>query len=186
MMEVPWYRTVFTNLGDVISPETLPPLELESHPVDLGELIGDQLRHGWWSSLLRSLADRFAPEDATPLHLTSAPVEPQSASTQLQAPRWSALIEAPRYAVAVAGSVSGSQERSPDPWGLSAAALKVRIAYPGPFADPAVTLGVGSGSMDELIRKGRRALRLAHAREAAWIVVGVAEAAFLLYWLILR
>ena len=24
-LDLPWYRTVFTNLGDVISPETQPP-----------------------------------------------------------------------------------------------------------------------------------------------------------------
>jgi hypothetical protein len=24
-LRLPWFRTVFTNIGDVISPETLPP-----------------------------------------------------------------------------------------------------------------------------------------------------------------
>ena len=49
-LDLPWYRTVFTNLGDVISPETLPPLQLESRPVDVGELIGDTIARAWWSS----------------------------------------------------------------------------------------------------------------------------------------
>ena len=46
----------------LINPEVLPPLELESRPVDVGELITDQLSHFWWSSLLRNLADRVAPD----------------------------------------------------------------------------------------------------------------------------
>jgi hypothetical protein len=76
ILSMPWYRTIFTNLGDVISPETLPPLELESQPEDVGELIGDQLNHMWWTSLLRSLADAAAPERQAPLHLTSMPADP--------------------------------------------------------------------------------------------------------------
>jgi hypothetical protein len=42
-VSLPWYRTVFTNLGNVINPEVLPPLELESRPVDVGELVSDQM-----------------------------------------------------------------------------------------------------------------------------------------------
>ncbi len=61
-VSLPWYRTVFTNLGNVINPEVLPPLELESRPLDVGELVSDQMGHMWWTSLLRNLADRVAPE----------------------------------------------------------------------------------------------------------------------------
>ena len=49
-VSLPWYRTVFTNLGNVINPEILPPLELESRPVDVGELVSDQMGHMWWTS----------------------------------------------------------------------------------------------------------------------------------------
>ena len=72
-LRLPWFRTVFTNIGDVLSPETLPPLELESRPVDVGELITDQLSHFWWGSLLRNLADRGARNQKL-LNLTAKPI----------------------------------------------------------------------------------------------------------------
>jgi len=59
----------------VIAPETLPPLELESQPMDVDELISDQLGHLWWTSLVRNLADRIAPERLPALQLTSTPAE---------------------------------------------------------------------------------------------------------------
>jgi hypothetical protein len=87
---------VFTNLGNVIAPETLPPLELESRPVDVGELISDQMGHLWWTSLLRNLADRVAPESLPALQLTSAPVEASLRSGSMQLMRWSSLITLPK------------------------------------------------------------------------------------------
>jgi len=95
-VSLPWYRTVFTNLGDVITPETWPPLELESTPIDVGELIADQLSHPWWASLLRNLADRVAPEKLPPLELTSKPMEPAFASRSLILPLWSSVISTPK------------------------------------------------------------------------------------------
>jgi hypothetical protein len=94
-MSLPWFRTIFTNLGDVLSPEVLPPLELESRPVDVGELLGDQLSHLWFSSLLRNLADRFVPERLPPLSLTSAPEDSVLSSQIMLLPRWSSVIDTP-------------------------------------------------------------------------------------------
>ena len=96
LLELPWYRTVFSNLADVISPETLPPLQLESRPVDVGELLGDDLDHGWWYSLLGNLRDRLAPEKLPPLHLTSHPVPAFGADASLQILDWSSLISTPK------------------------------------------------------------------------------------------
>ena len=95
-LDLPWYRTVFTNLGDVISPETLPPLELESRPVDVGELLGDQMSHLWWYSLLRNLADSVAPEKLPPLELTSEPANPIIPSQALLLAAWSNVISTPK------------------------------------------------------------------------------------------
>jgi len=89
-------RTVFTNLGDVISPETQPPLQLESRPVDVGELIADQMSHPWWSSLLRSLADAIAPEKFPPLELTSEPANAIIPSDALLLTSWSNVISTPK------------------------------------------------------------------------------------------
>lgn len=92
-MSAPWYRTVFTNIGDVVSPDTQPPLELESRPVDVGELLGDQISHWWMSSLIRNLADTVAPEKLPPLEVTSTPDASVLPSKVMTFPRWSSLIE---------------------------------------------------------------------------------------------
>ena len=170
-VNMPWYRTIFANLGDVITPETLPPLELESQPVEVDELIADQIERGWWTSLLRNLADRVAPERQSPLHLTSAPVKPKEDSDLLTVPRWSALIETPKGAAFVARSATAS----PLP--------PVRVAPPtlGLPVIPA-DLPTDTASLHELTRKAQRALRLSHLREAFWIAVAGAEVAGLLFW----
>jgi hypothetical protein len=95
-LRLPWFRTVFTNIGDVISPETLPPLELESQPVDVGELITDQLSHFWWASLLRNLADRVAPETQPALHLTSKPILDVIPKSWILLPMWSEVVDTPK------------------------------------------------------------------------------------------
>jgi hypothetical protein len=95
-LATPWYRTVFTNIGDVLSPEVLPPLELESRPVDVGELIGDQLSHLWISSMIRSLADLVAPERLPALELTSKPEDTILPSKIMLLPQWSTVIDGPK------------------------------------------------------------------------------------------
>jgi hypothetical protein len=95
-LRLPWFRTVFTNIGDVISPETLPPLELESRPVDVGELITDQLSHFWWGSLLRNLADRVSPETMPALNLTSKPILDIIPKSWILLPLWSEVVDTPK------------------------------------------------------------------------------------------
>ena len=56
LFELPWYRTIFTNIGDVISPEHSAAAGVDLAAVDVGELLGDDLSHGWWDSLLQKLA----------------------------------------------------------------------------------------------------------------------------------
>jgi hypothetical protein len=87
---------VFTNIGDVLSPETLPPLELESRPVDVGELITDQLSHFWWGSLLRNLADRVSPETQPALHLTAKPILDIIPKSWILLPLWSEVVDTPK------------------------------------------------------------------------------------------
>src|SRR5262249_27849778 len=76
----------------VVSPEVQPPLELESVPVDVGEIISDQLSHIWLSSLLRNLADRFVPERLPKLDLASKPIENIVPDTWMLLPPWSEVI----------------------------------------------------------------------------------------------
>ena len=74
----------------------MPPLQLESRPIDIGELLGDDMAHGWWYSLLGNLRDRLAPEKLPPLQLTSHPVAAFGADASLQILDWSSLISAPK------------------------------------------------------------------------------------------
>ena len=95
-LDRPWYRSIFTNIADVVSPEILPPLELTSSPVDVGELLGDDMAHGWWHSLLGTLRDRLSPERLPALELTSQPFAPFEADTWLQILDWSSLLDTPK------------------------------------------------------------------------------------------
>jgi hypothetical protein len=175
-VSIPWYRTVFSNIGDVITPETAPPLQLESHPVEGGELISDQIQRGWWTSLLRNLADWAAPEKMPPLHLTAAPVNPETASGQLLVPRWSSLVAAPAAAPAKLSSV---------------AAARIPIAPPRviplSMAEAAESImEADSSSIPELISKAQRTLRFSRIREGFWIAVACAEALLLIFWLFVQ
>ena len=95
-LALPWYRTVFTNIADVVSPETGPPLELTARPVDVGELLGDELSHGWWTSLADSLRDRLSPDSLPALQLTSRPIPAYGAKAWLQVMDWSSLLATPK------------------------------------------------------------------------------------------
>jgi hypothetical protein len=172
-VSIPWYRTVFSNIGDVITPETAPPLQLESHPVDSGELISDQVQRGWWTSLLRNLADWAAPEKAPPLHLTAAPVNPETASGQLLVPRWSALIAAPAAAPARLSAVAA--ERIP---------IAPPRVIPLSMAEAAESImEADSSSIPELISRAQRTLHFSRIREAFWIALASAEVILLMVWL---
>src|SRR5208337_155710 len=92
----PLWRSLVGNLRDTFAPEKLPPLVLESQPVDVGELITDQLSHFWWGSLLRNLADRVAPETQPALHLTSKPILDIIPKSWILLPLWSEVVDTPK------------------------------------------------------------------------------------------
>lgn len=164
---MPWYRTVFTNLGDVISPETLPPLELQSQPEDIGELLGDQLSHPWYKSLVRNLADRIAPERLPSLSLSSKPVTPEMSSSYLLAPQWSALLDVPKLFY---------PDKPKD----------ARPYYPAFNLTPALVVAqavaedpVRRQRIEYLTRQKKRELKFARMREAIWVSCVVTEIVFL-------
>jgi hypothetical protein len=162
-LALPWYRTVFTNIGDVVSPESLPPLILESRPIDVGELIADQISHPWWTSLLRNLADRVAPERESPLEVTSTPVNPSlhSDSEYLLLPLWSSVIDGPKIFL-------------PDPKPGSPAIARVAplpVAKPDPEEVEFVHV---------LERDLRRDLRRSTVRVRLWISFAALEVVVLL------
>lgn len=168
-LSLPWYRTVFTNLGDVVTPETLPPLELQSQPEDTGELLADQLSHGWWTSLVRSLADRVAPERLSALSLTSTPTQPPRSSDYLFAPRWSDLLTTPKV-------FYPDKPRDTERY------------YGFVMAPPAVSVNtpainpVRRSGIEELTARKRKELRFSRIREGVWISCVLAEVAFLVVY----
>src|SRR5271165_3452833 len=120
-LTVSLWRSLLLNVIDRVAPERLPPLELSSRPVDVGELFGDQLNHGWWYTLLGSIRDRLAPEKLPPLQLTSRPIPAFGAEASIQILDWSSLIstqkvflpDAPREAQSPTASVQ--QPAPPEP-----------------------------------------------------------------------
>ncbi len=167
---LPWYRTVFTNLGDVITPETLPPLELQSQPEDVGELLADQLRRPWFKSLIRSLADRIAPEHLPALVVTSKPVDPRMASGYLIAPQWSELLDVPKLF---------DPDKPKDTRNYYPA---FNLAPPPP--EPKKPLNDFQRQQIEILtRQKKRELKFAHMREAVWISCVLTEIAFLVFYL---
>lgn len=166
---LPWYRTVFGSIGDVLNPETLPPLELESQPVDVGELIGDEMQHGWWTSLLRNLADNVSPERMPPLQMTSAPVNPEMASYQLMAPRWSNLLPTPKVFL-------------PDRPRPVSVRFEPRPLEPASVPIESDEIPGESDILRDIVSQTRRALRHARLREITWVSLAAAEVVFLIVY----
>lgn len=170
-VSLPWFRTVFTNLGNVINPENLPPLELESQPADVGELISDQMGHMWWSSLLRNLADRVAPERLPPLQLTSKPVDADLKSGDMQLARWSSLITLPKVPLAERQFFTATPARAHAP----------RMASAPPLAGFA---GMSSAQLDvpAHVHPGKLQTALSRSKLREGLLIGLAamEAVYLL------
>lgn len=70
-----WWRTLASSLRDRIFSEKLPPLELTSHPVNLGMLPGDMLTMPWYRTVFMNLGNVITPETLPPLELESQPVD---------------------------------------------------------------------------------------------------------------
>ena len=70
-----WWRTLASSLRDRVAPEKLPPLEITSHPVNLGMLPGDMLTMPWYRTIFMNLGNVITPETLPPLELESQPVE---------------------------------------------------------------------------------------------------------------
>ncbi|HEY7099988.1 MAG TPA: hypothetical protein VH437_24910 [Terriglobales bacterium] len=169
-LSLPWYRTIFTNLGNVITPETLPPLELESRPVEVDELVSDRLSHLWWSSLLRNMADALTPEKLPTLQLSSAPINASLRSGSMQIMRWSSLASWPKVV-----------RQQP--------ALSAQLAPGGPANLPAQINFGASPSGTQLLADGhahlhghklRDKLSRSRMREGIWIAMATAEIVYLL------
>jgi len=75
-IELPWYKSVFRNIGEALNPPKLPPLELTSKPVEDSEF-GDlaNIEQPWFKSLIGNIKDFVSPPKLPPLEITSKSVE---------------------------------------------------------------------------------------------------------------
>jgi hypothetical protein len=71
----PLWRSLLANIADKVAPEKLPPLYLNSRPVDLGMPLGDRLRTPWYRTVFTNLGDVVSPEILPPLELESRPID---------------------------------------------------------------------------------------------------------------
>jgi hypothetical protein len=71
----PLWRSLLANVADTISPEKLPPLQLQSRPLRLGTPLGDRLRAPWYRTVFTNIGDVISPETPPPLELESQPVD---------------------------------------------------------------------------------------------------------------
>jgi periplasmic protein TonB len=76
-IELPWYKSIFKNIGELLNPPKLPPLELTSRPVTDSELGGDlaKIEEPWFKSLIGNVKDFINPPKLPPLEITSKSVE---------------------------------------------------------------------------------------------------------------
>jgi outer membrane biosynthesis protein TonB len=92
-----WWRTLASSLRDRIAPEKLPPLELTSHPVNLGMLPGDMLTMPWYRTIFTNLGNVITPETLPPLELESHPVDVgELIADRMGHPWWSSLWQSLR------------------------------------------------------------------------------------------
>jgi hypothetical protein len=71
----PLWRSLAANLRDTFAPPKLPPLQLESRPVDVGLLLGDRISLPWFRTIFTNIGDVVSPETLPPLELESRPVD---------------------------------------------------------------------------------------------------------------
>ena len=157
----------------MITPEVLPPLELESMPVDVGELINDQLSRPWWTSLLRNLADRVAPERMAPLELTARPLDASMRTGSLEVQRWSSVIALPKVPPAQRA------EFRTEPVKVTVARPPIQVPMPAIAGGPSGVLPRSSDA-DERGEKLRTALSRSRIRQGVLIAVAMGEAVYLI------
>jgi len=75
-IELPWYKSIFKNIGEVLNPPKLPPLELTSKPIEGSEMeVLADLEQPWFKSLIANIKDFINPPKLPPLQITSKAVE---------------------------------------------------------------------------------------------------------------
>ncbi len=75
-LEEPWYKSIVRSIRETLHPNTLPPLELTSKPIEDSDLGGmSKVEQPWFKSLVANVKDVIRPAKLPPLDVTSKPVE---------------------------------------------------------------------------------------------------------------
>jgi hypothetical protein len=71
----PLWRSLAAHVRDTFARPKLPPLQLQSRPVDVGLLLGDRISLPWFRTIFTNIGDVVSPETLPPLELESRPVD---------------------------------------------------------------------------------------------------------------
>jgi len=197
----PLWRSLAANLRDTFAPEKLPPLQLSSHPVNVGLLLGDRLSLPWFRTIFTNIGDVLSPEILPPLELESQPVDVGELITdQLSHFWWASLLRnlADRVAPERLPSLQLTAKPVPDiipkSWILlplwsevidgpkvfypdKPKPVEVQRALPEPAARPEAPRALPADpTAADLLRDIRRS----KIRQRIWIGLAVAQVAYLI------
>jgi hypothetical protein len=198
----PLWRSLAANLRYSFAPPELPPLQLQSRPVDVGLLLGDRISLPWFRTIFTNIGDVVSPETLPPLELESRPVDVGELITdQLSHFWWSSLLRnladrvAPEKMPALDLTAKPVADVIPKGWLLlplwsdvistpkvfyadkPAAETAARLPAPKPAAPPSEVREVPADPIAaDLIRDIRRS----RIRKRIWICLATAQAIYLI------
>lgn len=199
----PLWRSLAANLRDTFAPPKLPPLQLESRPVDVGLLLGDRISLSWFRTIFTNIGDVVSPETLPPLELESRPVDVGELITdQLSHFWWGSLLRnladrvAPEKMPSLDLTSKPIVDVIPKSWLLlplwsevintpkvfypdkPVAETAARLPAPAPAALP---LEVREGaSADPMAADLIRDIRRSHLRKRIWIGLATAQVVYLI------
>lgn len=200
----PLWKSLLGNLRDRIAPETLPPLQLTSRPLNVGLLLGDRLSLPWYRTVFTNIGDVISPETLPPLELESRPVDVGELITdQLSHFWWSSLLRnladrlVPETLPSLELTSKPVQNVLPKTWMLLPAWSEVisapKVFYPDkPKTAAPPSLEPILPSTPALITSERRPpdpaqavllrdIRRSRIRQRIWIALAAAQAGYLIF-----
>ena len=199
----PLWRSLLRNLRDGITPESLPPLQLTSRPVNVGLLLGDRLSLPWYRTVFTNLGDVISPETLPPLELESRPVDVGELITdQLSHFWWSSLLRnladrlVPDRLPALELTAKAIPDVLPKAWILLPAWSEVistpKVFYPDkpkaaatpklePIRPAAVPAAAAGHRPDPTATVLLRDIRRSRIRQRIWIAMAAAQTGYLLF-----
>ena len=198
----PLWRSLVGNLRDAFAPPKLPPLQLESRPVDVGVLMDDRISLPWFRTIFTNIGDVVSPETLPPLELESRPIDVGELITdQLSHFWWGSLLRnladrvAPEKMPALDLTAKPMLDVIPKAWLLlplwsevvstpkvfypdkATAETAARLPAPKPIALPPE---VREAPADPMAADLVRDIRRSRIRKRIWIALATAQAIYLM------